>query len=63
VAAGAVVAVIEAMKMQMELRAPAAGTVRDIRAGGREVAAGEVIAVVIPDRERRPRAAGGGTGR
>lgn len=50
VGAGATVAVIEAMKMQMELRAPAAGTVREVRAaGGQEVSAGEVIAVLVPD--------------
>lgn len=58
VAAGAMVAVIEAMKMQMELRAPAAGTVREVRTtGGREVSAGEVIAVLVPDGSAR---AGGG---
>jgi len=64
VGAGAVVAVIEAMKMQMELRAPAAGTVREVRAaGGREVGAGEVIAVLVPDPAGgTPPAAGRGTG-
>jgi biotin carboxyl carrier protein len=50
VAMGATVAVIEAMKMQMELPSPAAGTVREVRVrGGSEVSAGEVIAVLVPD--------------
>lgn len=49
VAAGATVAVIEAMKMQMELHAPSAGIVREVRVlGGREVSAGDVIAVLVP---------------
>jgi len=51
VGAGEAVAVIEAMKMQMELRTPAAGTVREVRAGaGGEVSAGDVIVVLEPDR-------------
>lgn len=43
---GDVVAVLESMKMNLELRAPRSGTVRLFCTGGREVAQGEVLAVV-----------------
>jgi biotin carboxyl carrier protein len=44
---GEVVAMLESMKMQLELRAPRAGIVRDLSAvAGREVAQGEVLAVI-----------------
>ena len=48
VAAGDVVLVLEAMKMQHTVTAPHAGTVGEIRvAPGSQVAAGEVLAVVV----------------
>ncbi len=48
VAAGDVVLVLEAMKMQHTVTAPHAGTVDEIRvAPGSQVAAGEVLAVVV----------------
>jgi biotin carboxyl carrier protein len=44
---GDVVAMLESMKMQLELRAPRSGVVRDLSAvAGREVAQGEVLAVI-----------------
>jgi biotin carboxyl carrier protein len=47
VKAGDVVAVVEAMKMQMEVPAPVAGIVEDIRAvAGREIAGGHVLVVI-----------------
>ncbi len=45
--AGAVVAVLESMKMHMELRAPRGGVVRSLPIRpGREVAEGEILAVI-----------------
>ncbi len=50
---GDVVAVLESMKMHLELRAPRAGVVCDLHAvAGQEVAPGDVLAVV----EKTPRA-------
>ncbi len=47
VEAGTVIAVIESMKMHLELRAPGVGTVRALCAvPGREVQQGEVLAVI-----------------
>lgn len=47
VEAGTVVAVMESMKMNVELRAPRDGIVRSLRAhSGREVNQGEVLAVI-----------------
>jgi biotin carboxyl carrier protein len=47
VQAGAGLVVLEAMKMENELRAPAAGTVRETRvAAGQTVAAGDVLVVL-----------------
>lgn len=47
VKAGTVVAVMESMKMNLELRAPRDGVVRSLRAcPGQEVALGEVLAVI-----------------
>ncbi len=47
VQAGGVVAIVEAMKMQMEVPSPAAGRVEEVRVGpGQEVAGGQVLAVV-----------------
>jgi biotin carboxyl carrier protein len=41
------IVVVEAMKMQNELRAPKAGTIKEVRAGeGDTVAAGDVLAVI-----------------
>lgn len=49
VAEGDVVAVLESMKMHLELRAPRAGVVRGLQAlAGRDVALGEVLMVVEP---------------
>ena len=49
VAAGAVLLVLSAMKMQMEIRAPRAGLVREIRfAAGQQAEGGAVLAVVEP---------------
>ncbi|WP_029090384.1 acetyl/propionyl/methylcrotonyl-CoA carboxylase subunit alpha [Brevibacterium album] len=48
VAAGDPVVVVEAMKMEHVLRAPAAGTVELRTAAGAQVALDEVLAVVIP---------------
>ncbi len=45
--AGSTVAIVEAMKMQMEVSAPAAGMVEDVRVRpGQEVAGGQVLAVI-----------------
>ena len=53
VAAGEIVAVLESMKLFMELRATAAGTVLRIAAGpGATVAAGEAIVICEPDPPR-----------
>jgi propionyl-CoA carboxylase alpha chain len=50
VAAGDVVLVLEAMKMQYTVAAPTAGTVTELPVtSGQQVAAGEVLAVVEPD--------------
>lgn len=50
VAAGALVVVVEAMKMQMEVPAPAAGQVEEVRVrAGQEVAGGQLLAVVRPE--------------
>jgi biotin carboxyl carrier protein len=47
VKAGDGVIVVEAMKMENELKAPAPGTVKEIRvAEGKAVAAGEVLVVI-----------------
>ena len=47
VQAGGVVAIVEAMKMQMEVPSPAAGRIEEIRVRpGQEVAGGQVLAVV-----------------
>ena len=47
VAAGGGLIVIEAMKMENELKAVAAGTVRDVRvAAGQAVNAGDVLVVI-----------------
>ncbi len=47
VRAGSVVAIVEAMKMQMEVVSPAAGHVEEIRAlPGQEVAGGQVMALI-----------------
>ncbi len=44
---GSVVAIVEAMKMQMEIPSPAAGHIEEIRVRpGQEVAGGQVLAVV-----------------
>jgi biotin carboxyl carrier protein len=49
VAAGQSLVVIEAMKMENELKATAAGTVREVRVGpGQAVNAGDVLVVVAP---------------
>ncbi|MBI3997881.1 MAG: acetyl-CoA carboxylase biotin carboxyl carrier protein subunit [Armatimonadetes bacterium] len=49
VAQGAAVAIVEAMKMQMEVPAPAAGRVEEIRVRpGQEVAGGQVLVVIRP---------------
>ncbi len=46
---GDVVAVLESMKMHLELDAPCTGVVQTVReGGGREVAQGEVLAVIVP---------------
>ncbi|MGB9890060.1 MAG: acetyl-CoA carboxylase biotin carboxyl carrier protein subunit, partial [Anaerolineae bacterium] len=45
--AGAVVAVLESMKMHLELRAPRGGIVRSLPVRpGQEVAGGEILAVI-----------------
>ncbi|HEU5484404.1 MAG TPA: biotin/lipoyl-containing protein, partial [Microlunatus sp.] len=50
VAAGQVLIVVEAMKMEAALRAPFAGTVGDVDASvGRPVALGSVLCVVVPE--------------
>lgn len=50
VTAGQTLAVIEAMKMQMELCAPQGGTVREVRAqAGAEVTGGQVLLVIVPE--------------
>lgn len=47
VRAGGVVAVVEAMKMQMEVTSPAAGLIEEIRAlPGQEVTGGQVLVLV-----------------
>ncbi len=47
VQAGSVVAIVEAMKMQMEVPSPATGRVEEVRVhAGQEVAGGQVLAVV-----------------
>ncbi len=52
VEAGAVVAVLEAMKMEHELLAPAAGTVAELLvAEGDQVDAGAALAVIDPPPE------------
>ncbi|MES2306003.1 MAG: biotin/lipoyl-containing protein [Gemmatimonadota bacterium] len=49
VAAGAGLVVLEAMKMENELKAPAAGTVRGIRvAAGQAVEKGQVLLELVP---------------
>ena len=55
VAAGDVVLVLEAMKMQHTVTAPTAGTVTEINVQpGAQVAAGEVLAVVEAAEEGEP---------
>ena len=47
VSAGDVIVVLEAMKMEQTVAAPAAGVVAELRAkAGEQVAAGQVLAVV-----------------
>ncbi|MDR7544497.1 MAG: biotin/lipoyl-containing protein [Armatimonadota bacterium] len=54
VQAGAPVAVVEAMKMQMEVPSPAAGRIREVRARpGQEVAGGQVLVVVEAEDPQR----------
>jgi propionyl-CoA carboxylase alpha chain len=48
VTAGQPVLVLEAMKMQHTINAPADGVVSDLVAVGQQVAAGDVLAVVVP---------------
>jgi propionyl-CoA carboxylase alpha chain len=48
VSAGETVLVLEAMKMQHTISAPADGVVSDLVAAGAQVAAGDVLAVVVP---------------
>jgi biotin carboxyl carrier protein len=49
VPAGAVLLILEAMKMHSEIRAPAAGRVAAVRVrAGQEVAGGAVLAVLEP---------------
>ncbi len=50
VAAGQVVLVLEAMKMEHKIAAPTAGVLAELRVGpGAQVNAGDVLAVVTPD--------------
>jgi acetyl-CoA/propionyl-CoA carboxylase biotin carboxyl carrier protein len=50
VAAGDLLAVVEAMKMETPLRAPVAGTVEEVRAEpGAPVAADQVVLVIVAD--------------
>jgi acetyl/propionyl-CoA carboxylase alpha subunit len=54
VQAGVPVAVVEAMKMQMEVPSPAAGRIREVRARpGQEVAGGQVLVVVEAEHPQR----------
>jgi biotin carboxyl carrier protein len=53
VTAGAVVAVVEAMKMQMEVPSPVPGRLVEVRVQrGQEVAGGQVLAVVQAEHDR-----------
>ena len=50
VADGQLIVVLEAMKMEHRIAAPAAGVLAEIRAGaGSQVNAGDVLAIVTPD--------------
>ena len=59
VAAGGPVAIVEAMKMQMEVPSPSAGRVDEVRVRpGQEVAGGQVLAIVRPAPAAEPQESG-----
>ncbi|MDR7522021.1 MAG: biotin/lipoyl-containing protein [Armatimonadota bacterium] len=63
VAEGGTVAVVEAMKMQMDVSSPASGRIEEIRVRpGQEVTGGQVLAVVRPVRAGEDDTSGGGSG-
>ncbi|MDR7486643.1 MAG: biotin/lipoyl-containing protein [Armatimonadota bacterium] len=63
VAEGGTVAVVEAMKMQMDVPSPVSGRIEEIRVRpGQEVAGGQVLAVIRPVRAGEDDTSVGGSG-